>query len=69
MWNLMASRAAAMLVVLCTAVPAQVVGATHGAKAKISDCLINLAAVRSPLRFADFPAVADSPLEHWRGPC
>ncbi len=46
MWNLMASRAAAMLVVLCTAVPAQVVGATHGAKAKISDCLINLAAAR-----------------------
>jgi hypothetical protein len=68
MWNLMASRAAAMLVVLCTAVPGQVVGATHGAKATVSDCLINLAAVRSPLRFADFPAVADSPLEHWRGP-
>jgi hypothetical protein len=61
MWNLMASRAAAMLVVLCTAVPAQVVGATPGAKAKISDCLINLAAVRSPLRFADFPAVAAPP--------
>ncbi len=68
MWNLMASRAAATLVVLCTAVPEQVVGATHGAKAKISDCLINLAAVRSPLRFADFPAVAVPPLEHWRGP-
>jgi hypothetical protein len=68
MWNLMASRGAAILAVLCVAMPEQVVGATHGAKAEISDCLINFAAVRSPLRFADFPATAETPREHWRGP-
>jgi hypothetical protein len=57
MANRMVVLASAALVAIFLTMPELGEGATHRAKPRASVCLISLAAVRSPLRFSEFPAI------------